>query len=84
MSDVLQFMFVMRFDLIRAGHSMIAGTRMPPSYRLPFRARKPPVEPLGIAPLSLQYQSTVLSATPSLRMPFRSSPSAASIAVISP
>ena len=84
MSEVLALMSVMRLALTQAGHSSTAGTRIPPSYRLPFRARRPPLEPLGNEPLSLQYQSTVLSAMPSLRRPLRIFPSAASIAVISP
>ena len=70
--------------LIFAGHSMIAGTRMPPSSRLPLRPESPAVKPCLSAPLSLQYHSRVFSAISSLRSPFRSFPMAASMPVISP
>jgi len=68
---------------IRAGHSMMPGTRMPPSHSVFFFPRRPPLEP-AIAPLSLLNQTSVFSATPSLRRPARSVPIARSTPSSSP
>ena len=77
----------MRGFVMPAGHSMIAGTRRPPSYILPLKSRKPPVvlgcKP-GKPPLSLVNHTSVFRATFKSRSPLRNVPMLRSIATNSP
>ena len=70
---------------MRAGHSIRPGTRTPPSHSVPLEPRRFPVD-FGPAapPLSLVYQTSVLSATFSSRNAARNLPTLRSMPVISP
>ena len=73
--------------LITRGHSMIPGTRSPPSYTMPLFPRSPPtVSGLmpGRPPLSLLNTTIVSSAIPASRSFFRIVPTARSSATSSP
>ena len=51
--------------VIRAGHSMTPGTRIPPSYTCPFRPRNgDATNPSAGVPLSPQYHSRGVFAEP--------------------
>ena len=69
---------------IFAGHSITPGTRIPPSYIVPFRPRNGDVTmpPAGV-PLSPQYHSTVFFRRDSSPSQSLSCPIDRSIAVIS-
>ncbi len=62
MSEVFALPNIFLGRLITFGHSIILGTRTPPSYKDPFLPRNFPEFPtLGKDPLSLQYQTKVFS-----------------------
>ena len=76
------------------GHRTIPGTRMPPSYRLRFRPRNGPAEPIPLCPalrtwmssgpLSLEKKTIVSSARPIRSIPSSSRPIWASRSVTEP
>jgi len=65
MSLVTTGTLVVRGVSIAAGHSMMPGTRRPPSYTVPLLPRSlVHTQPSFGVPLSLQYHSSVLSRSP--------------------